>query len=157
MKTNEFSWRHFLNSWLHKKIYKRKCSCCELISWRICRFAATKIDPGWNLNSGFHSDFASYGGMMVRTVANFTVLLPTIVLRDVAFSKAINSDRGYVSSYSSQCSLGKRYICKKHLHRRFLCAAKSVQCHNAKHWGFSLTECNSMKKVRKKICFYIKR
>lgn len=95
-------------------------------------------------------DFASYGGIVVRTVANFTVLLPTIVLRDVSFSKAINSDCGYMWSYSSQRSLGKRYTCKKHLHRRFLCAAKSVQCHNAKRWGFSLTECNSMEKSENK-------
>ncbi len=50
------------------------------------------MDPGCNTDPGFHSE----SGILqvteeysVRTVANFTVLSPTIVLRDVAFNKDI--------------------------------------------------------------------
>lgn len=43
---------------------------------------------------------------------------------------------------------GKALIGKKQLHGIVPCAAKSVRCRNAKHYGgFSLTDCNSMKKA----------
>lgn len=66
------------------------------------------------------------------------------------FLQGINSEHGCMAGYSSQCSAGKHCICKSHLHRIFLGAAKSVQCCNAKCFFFFLTECNSMKKKWKK-------
>lgn len=52
MKTNEFSLRHFLNSWLHKK--KKKDAAVNSYPEGSVILLQQKLNSVWNLNSGFH-------------------------------------------------------------------------------------------------------
>lgn len=138
MKTNEFSLRRFLNSWLHKKKKKMLLWTHILKDFSFC---CNKVDPVWNLNSGFHLEKRILQVMEEswQELLQISRYFYQQYFWDIAFNKAIflqgiNSDCGYMSSYSSQCSLEK-HLCKKYLHRIFLCAAKSVHCHNAESWA----------------------